>query len=357
MVQNCVFCPFSFLLSCEIHGKQRILAVKKGNNCQQMTLRKSIYLVTGGVLMNKKIGHLSAGSGGEFRRNAFLYAMTIPGIIVIFLFSYVPMAGLIMAFQRYSLKDGYASPFVGLENFKFLQNESIRNSILVALKNTLLLNVLFIIGTTIASLILAIAFSEIRFRRFSKITQSISILPYFLSWTVIAVILDMFINPTTGILSTDIINFYTEPGAWRPLLLFMRIWQGAGYLSIVYLATITGIDTQIMEAAEIDGASRWRRIWGITLPILRPTIILMTLFSVGRIFNGDFGMIYALVGDKSVLYPTTDVIDTYVYRMMRQMQRYDITTAIGLLQSVAGFIFVVGANKIAKKLEPGSAIF
>lgn len=300
------------------------------------------------------------GIGGiwaELKRNGFLYGMTLPGIVLIFIFSYIPIAGLSMAFQRYSLKDGLGSEFIGFENFRFLMNDSIRNGIVTALNNTLLLNVLFIASTTFVSVVMAISFSEIRMRRLSRIAQSISILPYFLSWTVIATILDMFINPTTGVLGTGLGNFYTSPDAWRPLLVFMRIWQGAGYLSIVYLATITGIDTQILEAAEIDGASRWRRIWGITLPILRPIIILMTLFSVGRIFNGDFGMIYALVGDKAVLYPTTDVIDTYVYRMMRQMQRYDITTAIGLLQSIAGFIFVVGANKLAKKIEPESAIF
>ncbi len=294
---------------------------------------------------------------GEIRKNAFLYGMTVPGIILLLVMNYIPIAGLSMAFQRYSLKEGFKSPFVGFENFSFLKNKSIFNGIRIALQNTLLLNLLFLIAMTILSVALAIAFSELSMRRFSKLAQSVSILPYFLSWTVIAAILDMYINPSTGIIGTAFGNFYSEPEVWRPLLVFMRIWQGAGYLSIVYLASITGIDTQIMEAAQIDGTTRWQRIWLITLPILKPTIILMTLFSIGRIFNGDFGMIYALVGDKSMLYPTTDVIDTYVYRMMRQMQRYDLTTAIGLLQSVCGFIFVVGANKLAKKIEPDSGIF
>ena len=137
----------------------------------------------------------------------------------------------------------------------------------------------------------------------------------------------------------------------------MKVWQGAGYGSIVYLATITGIDPQIMEAAEIDGATRWDRIRYITLPILRPTIVLMTLFSVGKIFYGDFGMIYALVGDNSMLYPTTDVVDTYVYRAMRNLGQYGLSTAIGMIQSILGFALVIAANGIARRLEPDSAIF
>lgn len=302
--------------------------------------------------MGKKTGILH-----EFRKNLFLYAMTLPGIILVFVFSYIPMGGLIMAFQKYSLKTGFKSPFVGLANFKFLLNKSTFTGIATALTNTLLLNVLFIITTTFISVVLAVAFSEIRAKKYARVVQSLSILPYFLSWSVIALILDIFINPSTGMWKNGSMDFYNNPDIWRPLLVMMRIWQGAGYSAIVYLATITGIDTQIIEAAEIDGATKWQRILNITLPILRPTIILITLFNIGRIFYGDFGMIYALIGDKAALYPTTDTIDTYVYRMMRQMQRYDYTTAIGLLQSAAGFIFVVGANKLAKKIEPDSALF
>lgn len=293
----------------------------------------------------------------ELRRNMFLYAMTVPGLILILLFNYIPMGGLIMAFQKYSLKTGLKSPFVGLNNFKFLLNKTLLSGIVTALKNTLLLNLLFIMVSTIMAVVLAIAFSEIKARRYGKVVQSISILPYFLSWTVIALVLDMFINPSTGMWGRSSLNFYTEAGVWRPMLVFMKVWQSAGYTAIIYLATITGIDQEMLEAAEMDGANLWKKIRYITFPILKPTIILMILFSVGRIFNGDFGMIYALVGDKAALYPTTDVIDTYVYRMMRQMQRYDLTTAIGLMQSIAGFVFVVGANTFAKKIEPDSAIF
>lgn len=302
--------------------------------------------------VKKKTGFVA-----EIHRNAFLYGMTVPGVVLTFIFAYIPMIGLVMAFQDYNIRDGFHSKFCGLANFKFITNPSIWSGITTALGNTLLLNILFLIFTTFCSVVLAIAFTELHFKKYSKCAQSISLLPYFLSWTVISLMLDLFINPSTGLLRDCGINFYKEASVWRPLLVGMKIWQSTGYTAIVYLATITGIDPGIMEAADIDGANRWQKIIHITLPLLRPTIILMVLFSVGKIFNGDFGMIYALVGDNSALYPTTDVVDTYVYRMMRQMQNYGLTTAIGLLQSVCGLIFVVGANALAKKIEPDSAIF
>lgn len=293
----------------------------------------------------------------EFRRNGFLYLMMVPGILFVILFSYIPMGGLVMAFQNFKLKEGFASQFNGLANFRFVLQPSIFDPMKSAILNTLLLNTLFLVGTTLVSVVLAIAFSEIGNKRYRKLTQSLSILPYFISWSVISLFLDTFINPATGVLAKSGIKFYSDPSVWRPLLVFMRIWQGAGYGAIVYLATITGIDPCIVEAADIDGATRWGKIWRITLPILRPTVVLLALFSIGRIFNGDFGMIYALVGDNSQLYSTTDVVDTYVYRMMRTMNQYGVSTAIGMLQSVCGFIFVIGANALARKLEPDSSIF
>lgn len=140
-------------------------------------------------------------------------------------------------------------------------------------------------------------------------------------------------------------------------MVVLKVWQASGYGAIVYLATITGIDPGIMEAAEIDGATKWQKIRYMTLPILRPTVILMTLFNIGRIFYGDFGMFYALIGDNSMLYSTVDVIDTYTYRAMRTLNEYGLSTAIGMVQSVLGFIMVVTANKLARKYEPDSAIF
>lgn len=300
----------------------------------------------------------------EIRKHLFLYGMTIPGILFILVFSYLPMAGLVIAFQKFNVRQGFLSPFCGLDNFKFFFNASIFEGLSKAAVNTLFLNTLFIVATTSLSVILAIAFSELKNKKYSKFAQTLSLLPYFISWAIVSLFINsaMF-NSDQGILTKilaefDIkINFFQAANIWPGILLFLKVWQGAGYGSIVYLATITGIDPQIMEAAEIDGATKWQKIRYITLPLLKTTIVLMTLFSVGRIFYGDFGMIYALIGDNSALYSTTDVIDTYVYRAMRNLGQYGLSTAIGLIQSLLGFLLVVTANGLARKVEPDSAIF
>ncbi|WP_394525201.1 ABC transporter permease [Lacrimispora sp. JR3] len=297
----------------------------------------------------------------ELRKNKMMYLMTLPGIIFFIIFCYIPMAGLIIAFQDFNMIKGiFGSKFNGIENFKFLFQTG---DIYKVTANTLYLNILFILFSTVFAIALAIMFNETRQRHYKRIAQTISLLPYFISWVVIYLILYSFVNRENGIITMMLARFgielkvFSSPKVWPALLVFLKIWQGAGYSAIVYIASITSIDTGIYEAASIDGASRWSQITRITLPILRPTIILMTLFSVGRIFYGDFGMIYALVGDNSLLFPTTDVIDTYVLRSMRNLQDYGMATATGMLQSVLGFVFVYCANKLARSIEPDSAIF
>ena len=297
----------------------------------------------------------------EMKQNGFLYLLTVPGILFFIVFSYVPMFGLVIAFQNFSMRYGiFGSSFNGLANFKFLFQTG---DIWRVTSNTLYLNVLFILFTTSMSVFLALLFSEVKNQAFKRITQSLSILPNFVSWTVIALFLDAFIEPSTGMFAKMAnkmgytLNFYSNPGVWPALLVFLRVWQASGYGAIVYIATIVGIDPQIYEAADIDGATRIQKITRITLPILKPTVILMSLFSIGRIFYGDFGMIYALVGDNGLLFSTTDVIDTYVYRMMRMLRNYGMSAATGMYQSVLGFVFIVVVNWIARKLEPDSALF
>lgn len=297
----------------------------------------------------------------EIRQHGFLYALTLPGILFFLIFSYIPMGGLVIAFQDYSMRYGvFGSKFIGFSNFNFLFQTG---DIWRVTFNTLFLNTLFILCTTTCSVILALLFSELKSRRFKRITQTISILPNFVSWTVIALFVDAFISQTTGMLSKALaaagapVDFYSNASVWPTLLTFLKVWQGAGYGAIVYIATIVGIDPQIYEAADIDGASRLQKIFRITLPILRPTIVLMTLFSVGRIFYGDFGMIYAIIGDNSLLFRTTDVIDTYVYRMMRMLRNYGMSAATGMYQSVLGFVFILVANGVTRRLSPESSLF
>lgn len=313
--------------------------------------------MTGKVALRKK----KNGFRHEIRQNFFLYMLTIPGILFFLIFSYLPMVGLVMSFQNFSMRKGiFGSPFNGIDNFKFLFQTG---DIWRVTGNTLYLNILFIIFTTAMSVFLAILFSEVRNRRFKRVTQTLSTLPNFVSWTVIALFLDALVDSNAGILSRLFnsagikLNVYSNPSIWPVLLVLLRVWQGAGYGSIIYIATIVGIDPQIFEAADIDGATRVQKIFRITIPILKPTIVLMSLFSVGRIFYGDFGMIYALVGDNSLLFSSTDIIDTYVYRMMRVLRNYGMTSATGFLQSMLGMVFILLVNGIARKIEPDSALF
>ena len=206
-------------------------------------------------------------------------------------------------------------------------------------------------------------FCEIKNKHVKKTMQSIAILPYFISWAVVSMFLQGFLNDK-GLVNQMItafggqsISFYNDPKWWPVILVILKIWQGAGCGTVVYIATITGFDSSIYEAAQIDGANKFQIIKSITLPVLKTTIILMTLMGIGNIFRGDFGMIYALVGDNSLLYKTTDVIDTYVYRALRQNPNLGFSTAVSFYQSVVGFVIVLISNKITRKVEPDSALF
>lgn len=300
----------------------------------------------------------------DIRRNKWLVAMCIPAIVFFIVFSYIPMAGLYIAFVNYKPSTGiWMSQFVGLDNFKFFFTSK---DWITITTNTLFLNVLFIASSTVASVAIAIMLSEIKNKWTKKITQSIVILPHFMSWTIVSlfsvalIASDGLVNKIIVGLTGDPSNaiaFYNTPGVWPALLVCLKVWQGAGFGSIVYLATITGIDQSIYEAAAVDGASRWQCITRITLPLLKNTIIMLTIMSVGKIFYGDFGMIYAMVGNNSLLYPTTDVIDTYLLRSLQENTNMGMTAAIGLVQSVLGFILVIASNALANKVSPESALF
>ena len=211
---------------------------------------------------------------------------------------------------------------------------------------------------------MAIALSEVKNKYFKKVSQSVVILPHFISWTVVSLLMEAFLKTEGGWINGLLANFGMEPVKfmqtavlWPAILTFLRVWQGAGYASIVYLAAITGFDQSMYEAARVDGASRFQCITRITLPLLKSTIVLLLLMAVGKIFNGDFGMVYALVGNNTVLYPTTDIIDTYVYRQLMEQSNMGMSSAVGLWQSIMGCVMVVIMNKMTKKLDEDSALF
>ena len=297
----------------------------------------------------------------ELHKNKVLYLMMVPTIIWVTIFCYVPMYGVLIAFKDFSYKKGIMnSPFVGLKNFEFLFNYKGVGRIFF---NTIFLNVLFIATGTILSIFFALIFAEIKNKVYSRVVQTIAIFPHFVSWTVVAMFLGGIIGGS-GRLTYWIVEhgggdpqFYNNALWWPLILAILKIWQGVGYGTIVYVAVITGLDKEIYEAAKVDGASRLQIILKITLPQLKVTAIMLTLMSIGKIFNGDFGMIYAIVGENSQLYSTTDVIDTFVYRALRELNNLGMSTATSFFQSIVGLFMVFVTNAITKKIEPDAAIF
>jgi len=292
--------------------------------------------------------------------------MFIPGFALVFLFSYMPMFGTIIAFKQINMRDGiFGSPWVGLENFRMLMNNS---NAWLALRNTVLYNLVFISTGVVFAVTLAVLLSLIKNKLASKVYQTIYIMPYFLSMVIIAYIVYAFLNMESGFLNNtafvnlfggEKVNWYTKTNAWPVILFIVNAWKTIGYSSIVYLAAMAGIDPGLYEAATIDGASTWKKIIHITLPSLKNIVIIMTIMDIGRIFSSDFGLFYNVPMDSGALYPTTMVMNTYVYNMMRGAGAAGsgLSAAASMLQSVLGFIMVVSANAVVRKIDRESAMF
>lgn len=287
------------------------------------------------------------------RENYLLFLLGAPALILIFLFSYIPMFGTIMAFQDYSPRTMFLSPWVGFRNFRLLTESPLA---LRLIANTLQLNAMFIIATTFFAVVTALLLNEVRLLTYKRLTQSLMFLPFFMGWTIVSMVLFGLIDYQVGTINAFLVKLGMErviitdkPELWPWILTAIRIWKGTGAGCIIYLATLVSIDPQLYEAAAIDGASRLQRIRFISLPSLLPVMILLVLLDIGRIFFGDFGMIYAVIGDKAQLYETTDVIDTYLLRALRNNSNYGFSAAVGLLQSVLGFICIYGSNWLVKK--------
>lgn len=303
----------------------------------------------------------------DVAKNKFSYLIALPAIIYVFLFNYMAYPYMLIAFQRYDYRNNsildiiFKGRWVGFKNFNFFFSS--QNAFRVTW-NTIYLNVLFIITGTVMAVLLAILLNELRCKWFIKVTQSVMLFPSYISWIMVSYILISLFSTQYGIVNTALrsmgmkaVNWYTDPNVWPGILVVMKIWKGAGMSAIIFLASITGIDSSLYEAAAIDGAGRFQMMKRITLPLIMPTIVIMTLLSLGKIMYGDFGMIYALVGDNGTLYKTTDIIDTYIFRSMRQIGDMSQSTAIGLFQSGIGFIMVYGSNWLARKFYPDGALY
>ena len=298
----------------------------------------------------------------DVKKNRTLLLMLLVPVSMTILFCYIPMPGVIIAFKKYNYMDGiFGSPWVGLENFQYLL---ISKKLWQLTRNTLLYNIVFIFFRTVTEVAFAIILNEMMHLKFKKIAQSFMFLPHFISWVVVATImLNIFgdhgvLNQIMNSLGLENYNIYAYENAksWPIVMVALKIWKSTGYGSVVYLAAIVGINPEINEAAKIDGANIWQRIWNITIPCLKPTIIIMTLHAVGGIFRGDFGMFYQLVKGQHLL-ETSDVLDTYIYRVMMSSSNMGWSAAAGLYQSVLCFITINTVNFIVKKVDPDYSLY
>jgi putative aldouronate transport system permease protein len=293
--------------------------------------------------------------------------MLVPGIVILLINNYLPMFGVIMAFQQYRFRDNFFasvlnSRWVGLENFRFLfANPHLWET----LRNTVLYNFAFILLGMVVPVAVAIALNELRQRYAARFYQTVTFLPFFLSWIIISYLVfslftfdgavnTMIMKP----LGLDPGNWYMRPDIWPFLLIALHLWRFTGYNSIFYLAALSGINQEYYEAAMIDGAKKSQQIWYITIPHLKPIIIILSLLAVGRIFNSDFGLFYNIPMNRSTLFPATEVLDTFIYRsMMRSTADLGRPVAASLFQSLVGFITIISVNLIVRKVEPDSALF
>jgi putative aldouronate transport system permease protein len=302
------------------------------------------------------------GSRRNWETNLALTTMALPGVIILFIFAYLPMVGLVIAFKDYKFAEGIlGSAWVGLENFRFLFGTDQAWRIT---RNTLLMNSLFIITGTAASLTIAILMNEIYTSKMSKYYQTMLFFPHFISWIIVSYFVFGFLNGDTGLVNkflklfgVETIAWYRAPEYWPAILTAANLWNGVGFGSIVYLAGILGIDTQLFEAAKIDGATKWQQIRYIMLPMLLPLIIILVLLSIGRIFNADFGLFFFVPRDTPMLYSTTDVIDTFVYRSLVELGDISMAAAAGFYQSFVGFVMVVVANWIVRRINSDYSLF
>lgn len=303
------------------------------------------------------------GKRKKTKLNWGLTLLAIPGTVILLAIYYVPMFGLIIPFKRIDYSKGifgsdWVSPVFKNFEFFFKSNDAVRIT-----SNTLSMNFCFILLTVLVSVGLALLMYQFSARKV-KLFQTCMFVPYFISWVVASYVVYALLCPDMGVMSVlckklwlSIPNFYNSPHYWRIIMPIAYLWKNVGYMTLLYYATLLGMDTHLLEAAAIDGASKKQRIWYIMLPFLKPTIVLMVLLQTGKIFNADFGMFYFLPRNSGTLYPVTDVIDTYVYRALRDTGDIGMASAMGLFQTIAGFATLYAVNLIVRKIDSDNALF
>ena len=290
-----------------------------------------------------------------------MYLMMLPGVAYLVINNYMPIPGLMLAFKKFKYPRGiWGSDWCGFKNFTFLISSK---DLWLIVRNTLLYNVAFILLGTILSVTIAILLNEVRSKKLQQSFQTVILIPHLLSYVIISYIVYALFGAESGMINNSMplgvtpISWYTEDRYWPVILTCVYLWKSFGYSSIVYFATLVGFDRTYYEAAMVDGATTWQQISRITLPLLKPVIITLTLFSVGRIFYSDFGLFYQVPMNSGMLYETTSTIDTYVYRGLLEDNNIGRASAATFIQSIMGFILVLAANLTVRRFEKENALF
>ncbi len=310
----------------------------------------------GSLTANKKKGW------NQFKKFLPLYLMALPGLAYLFINNYMPLPGLVLAFKKFNARKGiFGSDWVGFNNFKYLFTTQ---DAWIITRNTILYNITFIIINTVCAIAVAIILAEMT-SKIKKFYQSAILLPFLVSAVIVSYLVFAFLSTENGFVNNSIlkplgiegISWYTEKKYWPFILVFVNTWKTIGYSCIIYLSTIIGFDRSYYEASAIDGASKWQQIRLITIPLLKSTVIMLTLMAIGRIFYSDFGLFYQVPQNSGELYSVTNTIDTYVYRGLIQLGDITMSSAAGLYQSLVGFILVLSANLVVRKLDKENALF
>lgn len=295
-------------------------------------------------------------------RNTPLLLMALPGMAVLFTFSYMAMPGILLAFKDYKAALGlWGSEWVGLSNFEYLFSTG---TALRIIRNTLLLNGLFIAANLICSLFIAVLLHEVYDHFASRAYQSVLFFPYFVSWVIVGYFAFILLSTDTGVvngllraLGLEPMNWYSNPDVWPVVLVLANLWHSLGYFTVIYLAGMISINPEYFEAARIDGASRLKEVWYIMLPLIRPLVIINLLLAIGRIFFANFDLFINVVRNQGALLPTTDVIDTYVFRSLTVLGNFNMAAAAGFFQASVGLLLIILSNWIVRRVDEEQALF
>lgn len=319
------------------------------------------FIETKNITANHKMGKKSVLMKKR-NINWQLYVLIAPALLWIFIFSYLPMGGLIIAFKKFNYAKGiFGSPWVGLDNFAYLFESQVVTRIV---RNTICYNLMFIVAGIIVALIVALMLDYLRSKILVKIFQTAYFLPYFVSWVVVGFIASLMFDYDYGVFNQiatffggEKVSWYQEKGMWWWILLSFNIWKNVGFQSVIYLGAIAGIPTDLYESATLDGCGGFQKIRYITLPLLRPTVIILAIMAVGGILRADFGLFYYIPNNTQALYEVTDVIDTYIFRALSTSGNLSVSSAVGFVQSVVGLLLVLLVNTVVRKIESESALF